>query len=373
MGSSFSTTPPPAPPPTTFTSQQWVLADRPEGLIKLSDVNLRSTLLQVDALDDGECIVECEMLSVDAFLRTMLDEKAYHGAIGIGDTVPALGYGTVRASKNPKVKVGSRVMGMMGAQSFARLSKDAAAQTMPLVSLPGIAPQTFLGLLGVTSGLTAWVGIHAVTTPPRKGETCIVSGAAGATGSVAAQLAKLTGARVIGIAGGAAKAAYLKDTLGLAGAVDYKAHGATVAEQLDALCPDGIDFYFDTVGGEILDDVLRRIRRRGRVVVCGASSQYNGNLNVGTVRGPSEYLKLAERGATMVGYNVMFYLHRLPGAMLHILWLMARGKIFLTEQVEKGVAAFGPALVKMFTGGHIGKLLVDIQAGATPASAPKAA
>ena len=367
MGSSQST----PPPPTTFATQQWELVQRPEGLVKLSDLSLSSKMLTVDALVDGECIVECEMLSIDAFLRTMLDEKAYHGAINIGDTVPALGYGTVRASKNKKLKVGSRVMGMMGASSYSKLSKEAAAQTMPMLSLPGVAPQTFLGLLGVTSGLTAWVGIHAVTKPPRKGETCIVSGAAGATGSVAAQLARLNGARVIGIAGGERKAAYLKDTLGLDGAVDYKAPSASVAEQLDALCPDGIDFYFDTVGGEILDDVLRRIKRHGRVVVCGASSQYNGNLNVGVVRGPSEYLKLAERGAMMVGYNVMFYLHRLPGAMLHILWLVWRGKLFLTEQVEKGIDAFGPALIKMFTGGHIGKLLVDVKAQeqATPKAA----
>ena len=191
------------------------------------------------------------------------------------------------------------------------------------------------------------------------------------TPQLAAQLARLNGARVIGIAGGERKAAYLKDTLGLDGAVDYKAPSASVAEQLDALCPDGIDFYFDTVGGEILDDVLRRIKRHGRVVVCGASSQYNGNLNVGVVRGPSEYLKLAERGAMMVGYNVMFYLHRLPGAMLHILWLVWRGKLFLTEQVEKGIDAFGPALIKMFTGGHIGKLLVDVKAQEKPT--PKAA
>ena len=134
-------------------------------------------------------------------------------------------------------------------------------------------------------------------------------------------------------------------------------------------CPDGIDFYFDTVGGELLDEVLKRIRTNGRVVVCGASSQYNGNLNVGTVRGPTEYLKLAERGATMVGYNVMFYFARVPFAIAHILWLMLRKKLFMTEQVEVGIDAFAPAMVKMFTGGHIGKLLVDVKAKAKPAAA----
>ena len=201
-----------------------------------------------------------------------------------------------------------------------------------------------------------------MTKPPKRGQVAVVSGAAGATGSVASQLSKLTGAKTIGIAGGEKKSAYLTETLKLDGAVDYKSASKSVSEQLDALCPDGIDFYFDTVGGELLDTVLSRIRRNGRIVICGASSQYNGNLNVGTVRGPSEYLKLAERGATMVGYNVMFYFTRVPFAMIHILWLMFREKLFMTEQVERGIGAFAPAMIKMFTGGHIGKLLVDVKA-----------
>ena len=284
--------------------QRWQLNTRPSGLLKLDDFQLVHEQLDVTALKDGEAIIKCEMLSVDAFLRTMLDEKAYHGAIALGDTIPALGYGKVVASANPKLKCGSRVMGMLGACSHAKLSKDQAAMTMPMLALPCVQPNTFLGLLGMTSGLTAWVGIYAVTKPPKRGQTVLVSGASGATGSVAAQLAKLTGARVIGVAGGPQKKAYLLDKLGLAGAIDYKDDETTVAQQLDEICPDGIDFYLDTVGGELLDEVLRRLKRGARVVICGASSQYNGNLNVGVVRGPAEYLKLAERGAQMVGYNV---------------------------------------------------------------------
>lgn len=259
-------------------------------------------------------------------------------------------------------------MGMLGAQSVAKLDKEAAATVMPMLALPNVAPRRFLGLLGITSGITAMVGIHSVTKPPRRGQLCVVSGAAGATGSVAAQLAKLTGATVIGIAGGQTKARYLLDSLRLDGSIDYKDTEKSVAERLDELAPNGIDFYFDTVGGDLLDEILKRINRHGRIVVCGASSQYNGNLNVGTVRGPSQYLKLAEKGALMVGYNVMHYFSRLPFAIIHMLWLMWRKKIFLTEQIEAGVASFGPAMVKMFTGGHIGKLLVDVKASSAAVS-----
>lgn len=322
---------------------------------------LRKEELDLTNLTEGEAIVQCEMLSVDAFLRTMLDAEAYHGSIPLGGTVPALGYGKVIASANPKLKVGARVMGLMGACLYAKLSKEQAAMAMPMMALPGVAPSTFLGLLGLTSGITAWVGIYKVAAPPRKGQTAVVSGASGATGSVAAQLAKVTGAKVIGIAGGAQKKEYLLKELGLDGAVDYKAEKA-VGEQLDELCPNGVDFYFDTVGGDTLDAVLRKINKGGRVIVCGASSQYNGNLNVGKVQGPSEYLKLAEKGASMTGYNVMFYMSKLPGAIAHMLYLRYRKKVFMTEQIEKGINAFAPAMIKMFTGGHIGKLLVDVEA-----------
>ena len=297
MGSLLAKQAADAPAPTTLSNQKWTLVSRPKGLLQLQDFKFVEETVDCSNLKDGEAIVQCEMLSVDAFLRTMLDAEAYHGAIELGATVPAIGYGRVVASANKKLKRGSRVSGMLGAQSVAKLSKEQTAMVMPSLSLPGVKPTTFMGLLGLTSGLTAWVGIHSVAKAPRKGETAVVSGASGATGSVAAQLAKLTGARVIGIAGGDAKKAYLLDELKLDGAVDYK-DARSVGAQLDELCPNGVDYYFDTVGGSTLDAVLQRIRAKGRVVVCGASSQYNGNLNVGTVQGPSNYLKLAERGAT---------------------------------------------------------------------------
>lgn len=250
-------------------SLRWELQSRPKGLVKIDDFRLIEEVhaqpkplctcseqhmaqvtprllmphrvprtpqaIDCSQLEEGEVVVKCEMLSVDAFLRTMLDEEAYHGAIKLGDTLPALGYGRVIASANPKFKIGKRVSGMLGARSVARLKAEQTAGLFPFLSLPRVKPTTMMGLLGITSGLTAHVGIHSVTKPPRRGQTVLVSGASGATGSVAAQLAKLTGAKVVGVAGGVRKATYLLDELKLDGAVDYKDGATTLGAQLDRL------------------------------------------------------------------------------------------------------------------------------------------
>ncbi|EOD29439.1 hypothetical protein EMIHUDRAFT_253956, partial [Emiliania huxleyi CCMP1516] len=173
----------PPPLPRVISSSRWELRARPNGLVSVDDFALQEQIEIDTELDEGEALVQVEMLSVDAFLRTMLDEKAYHGAISLGDTLPALGYGRVIASASPKAK--------LGACTVAKLSAEQAAMLMPMISLPGVPPTAFLGILGITSGITAWVGVHAVARPPRRGETALVSGATGATGSVAAQLAKV--------------------------------------------------------------------------------------------------------------------------------------------------------------------------------------
>ncbi|KAL3912387.1 MAG: hypothetical protein SGPRY_008353 [Prymnesium sp.] len=345
--------------PPFLPSQRWQLSRRPKGPLREDDFTLSQEDVTTD-MQDGECIIEVELLSIDASLRTMLDENVRHGPVLLGTTLPSLGYGTVIASANRKVHVGTRVTGMLGARSIAKLSKAEASQLQRIPALPGVHPSIFMGLLGLTSGLTAWVGIHSVTKPPRRGETVVVSGAAGATGSVAAQLCKLRGAKVVGITEGQRKKVYLEYSLKLDGAIDYKDSTRSVGEQLDVLCPDGIDFFFDTEGGEILDDVLLRIREGGRVVICGASSQYNTTTKGREARGSINYVRLVERGALMVGYNVMSYLHEIPFAVVHLLWLKFRKKIFLTEHVELSMTSFAKAMVKMFTGGHIGKLLIDV-------------
>ena len=183
-------------------------------------------------------------------------------------------------------------------------------------------------------------------------------------GSIAAQLAKRTGAKVIGVAGGKEKCTFLEEALALDGAVDYKSDDESVGAQLDRLAPEGIDFLFDNTGGPVLDAVLDRLKpnKKARVVVCGGASQYSGNLNHGKVVGPSSYLKLAERSATMHGFAVFHFMHKLPAALAYLWWLTLRKKLVMHEQVEQGLEAFGDAMTKMWSGGHVGKLFVNVSA-----------
>ena len=179
--------------------------------------------------------------------------------------------------------------------------------------------------------------------------------------------------RVFGpsMAGGVKKCKFLTETLKLDAAIDYKDAERPLAKQLDELAPEGVDFFFDNVGGETLDVILERIKSDGRVVICGAVSQYSGNLNKGMVQGPSNYLKLAERGATMKGFNVMQYMSSIPAAMAQLVWLHFRGYVTVHEDVKEGIEAFPNALQQLFTGGHIGKMLCRISGSESPSEAAK--
>eukprot|EP00980_Cylindrotheca_fusiformis_P012109 scaffold2923_cov121-Cylindrotheca_fusiformis.AAC.19 len=341
--------------PIVVTNRKWILERRPQGVFQpKDDVKVVSEELEFTCLDD-EVIVETEMLSVDAFLRTMMDEDAYHGSINLGDTIPALGYGTVvHAGSKTKYKVGSSVQGLLGAQTF---SKVKAEFVIKMINIPFLPKRLWLGILSLTTGLTAYTGIFYVCDKPKKWETVVVSAAAGAVGSVAAQLAKSTGAR-----GGPKKQEFLMNELKLDGSIDYKDPEKSVSKQLEELCPNGVDFIYDNVGGTVLDTLLKKINPKGRIVICGAVSQYSGNLNhAGKVQGPSNYLVLAERGATMKGFNVMQYAYKLPFAIVGMLWKYLRGRVFLKEHVGQGIDSFPSTLYELFNGGSIGKSIVDVK------------
>ena len=327
-----------------------VLASRPQGLPVPSDFRVDEEALA--PLEVGEVRIDVSHLSIDAFIRTTLEKVSFHPSIPIGGTVMALGVGRVRESRSPDLAAGDAVRGPMGVQTVATMQ----ARFLQKID-PHRAPLTaWLGVLGLTSGVTAYVGVRHVGFV-KPGETFVVSGAAGAVGSLAGQIARIDGARVIGIAGGPHKVKHLVEELGFDAAVDYKRED--VAERLHELAPEGIDVVFDNVGGELLDVLLDQIREGARVVICGAISQYLGDMSRG-VRGPSRYLRLAERHARMEGFAVNHFEDRYAEAGEALAgWLVSR-QIRLDEHVEQGIERFGDALHTLFTGGHTGKLLLAL-------------
>lgn len=326
-----------------------VLAERPRGTPVLSDFRI-----EVEAVVEparGEVVVGVDVLSIDAFIRTVLDERAYHGGVAIGGTVKALGVGRVLRSNDPSLREGDAVFGGLGAQTIS---------TCPAASLRRIDDDrfpatTYLGVLGLATGVTAYIGMTHVAAV-RAGETVVVSGAAGAVGSLAGQIARIAGARVIGIAGGPQKGAFLVDTLGLDAAIDYKSQN--VEERLAELAPNGIDVFYDNVGGDILDAALMNIAERARVVICGGISQYDDMANV---RGPRNYLKLAERHARMEGFAVTHFPDRFAEAESALAGWLESGQLVMREQFERGIERFPDAVLTLLGGGHTGKLMLDLR------------
>ncbi len=306
---------------------------------------------EAKAPEDGEVLIAVDTISIDAFIRTSLNDwEGLHTQTPIGGVVGTLNVGRVVESNSDDLAVGDAVTGGLGSQTYATV--PAAAVQKIDDSLP---LSTYLGALGLTTGLTAYFGMLNVGQV-KEGDTVLVSGAAGAVGSVAGQIAKIAGAgKVIGIAGGKEKCDFLTGTLGFDGAIDYK--NEDVDARLKELAPDGIDVFFDNVGGEILDVALDNIRERGRVAICGAISQYNDHLNV---KGPSLYLRLAERYARMEGFTVMHFMDQYPKAYADLSEWLKDGKLKVVEHVEEGIESFPTALQKLFTGGHMGKMLVKV-------------
>jgi NADPH-dependent curcumin reductase CurA len=329
-----------------MNSRRIVLARRPQGAPVASDFSLVEEALPALAAD--QVLIATEHLSIDAFIRTTLDNQAgLHGSIELNAPVVALGVGEVLDSHFAGLESGDRVFGPLGAQTH--LVGAGAAYRKLDRDLPA---RSYLGVLGMTTGLTAYAGMITVGEV-RSGDTVVVSAAAGAVGSVACQIARIAGARVVGIAGGPAKTDYLMNTVGCDAAVDYQAGG--VADALRQAAPQGVDVYFDNVGGELLDTVLDQLAVGARVVICGAISQYN---DMTSVRGPNLYLRLAERNASMRGFTVDHFAGRFARMEQDLKGWMAADELSLVEHVVEGIEQFPQALAMLFNGGHKGKLLV---------------
>jgi NADPH-dependent curcumin reductase CurA len=332
-----------------YPNRRVLIKQHAEGEPTLADFAISEEAIL--GVPEGQVLARVETLSIDAWILTTLSAPGMHEAGDVGSTVRAFGVGQVVASGSADFAEGDWVYGLLSAQTHALLP---AAQLTKVVPEPGVEPAAYIGPLGITTGLTAWVGLIAVGAV-QAGEVVLVSGAAGAVGSCVVQLAKARGAKVIGIAGGAQKCAYLTDEIGADVAIDYKQGGVTA--QIAAAAPDGIDVFFDNVGGEILDSVLDNLRLTGgsRVVICGAISQYR---NLDDVRGPKLYLRLAERNAGMLGFVVSHHAARFPEAVSEISALIRSGKLILREHVVTPIDRLPEALLMLLDGKHTGNLVV---------------
>ena len=331
-------------------NRRLVLAQRPSGLV--DDTTLRLESEQLAELGEGEALVAIRYLSIDPTIRTWMDDApGYLPPIGIDDVIRSGGIGEIVESRNDAYPVGRLVFGMTGWQEY--VIADSAERSMQLIP-EGVPATTALGILGLT-GVTAYFGMLEVGTL-KEGDVVVVSGAAGATGSTAGQIARIKGAKkVVGIAGGPEKCAYIVDELGFDEAIDYK--NEKVAARLHEACPEGIDLYFDNVGGSILNDCLGNLAMRGRVVLCGAISAYNTD---GPPPGPSNYINLLIRRGRMEGFIVLDFFGRLGEAQGALGGWLAEGKLKSSEHLVEGLERCPDALNLLFTGGNTGKVMVRV-------------
>lgn len=338
---------------TTLTNRQVRLSARPVGMPGPETWSF--TTEPVTAPAEGEFLAKVLCISMDPGMRVWLNVgDSYVSPVGVGEVMRASVVAKVIESKHPGYAPDDCVAGRLGVQQYA-ISNGTDMIGQPLLKIPKspVAPSTYLGVLGVP-GLTAYFGLLEVGQP-KAGQTVVVSGATGAVGSVVGQIARIKGCRVIGIAGGHEKCAYLKDSLGFDGAVDYQA--GDVTEQLARLCPNGIDVYFDNVGGDILDAALTRLALRARVVLCGSMSQYTAT---GPVVGPSNYRTLLIKRARMEGIIVYDYAARYEEARSQLASWLADGSLIAREEILEGLDSFPEALRRTLTGGKTGKLLVRL-------------
>lgn len=337
------------------SNRQWILKSRPQGMV--GEENFERRDAAIPEVADGKILVKNLLLSFDPTLRIYMSVDSYVPKVPLGEVMRAFGVGQVIASKHPKFKVGQLVFATVGWQDYALL--DLSDPNFPVTALPGFLDPALAISLALT-GTTAYFGLLKVGRP-KPGETVVVSGAAGATGSIAAQIAKIKGCRTIGIAGGKEKCDWLTRELKLDGAIDYK--NDDVPARLIELCPKGVDVYFDNVGGELTDHVLPCLALRGRVVLCGGISQYNFVTDAG-IR-PEAYLwknlsELISKRIRIEGFIVLDYLPRALEALISLTHWVKQGKLVQAVDMQEGFDNIPKTLTRLFTGENKGKQLLKL-------------
>jgi NADPH-dependent curcumin reductase CurA len=338
-------------------NRQWVLARRPTGLVGDDDFTLRTA--PVPTIGPGQALVRVQWLGFDPTQRSWLNEgPSYLPPVAVGEVMRAAGVGVVVASHSDRYAVGDRVAGMVGWQDYAIAGGTGLFGFNPVP--PGVDPKAMLGLFGST-GLTAYFGMVDIGRP-QPGETVLVSGAAGATGSIAGQIAKALGCRVIGVAGGPVKCDWVTGVAGFDACVDYR--DDDVPARLKELAPAGIDVFFDNVGGDILDSALRRLALRARIVVCGGiSSGYEPGQ---PPPGPRNYLQLAIKRARMEGFIFLDYVDRFGEAFGALHGWLAEGRIAYEEDIQEGLENAPATLRRLFEGRNLGKQLLRVAVDDAP-------
>jgi NADPH-dependent curcumin reductase CurA len=333
-------------------NRQVVLRKRPEGPVTEDCFAIVDA--EVPELGPGEALLEVRYVGIDPTIRGWLDERGnYLPGVALGEVVRSNGVGVVVATNDEaKYPLGRAIMAMVGWQQYRVLAAD---ELLPITILDeGIEPIDTLNVMGHV-GLTAYLGVTEVAQPAA-GETFLVSAAAGGVGSLAGQIAKLCGARVIGIAGGPAKCAWLVDELGFDACIDYKSED--VAARLKELAPGGVDVFFDNVGGALLDTVLRRLALHARVVLCGDVSTYD----TGEPPPPLHNLKyVMGKRAQLIGFNTLDHWDAYAAGAAQLAQWVADGSIKHREEVLTGIDRAPEALVRLFAGDHLGKLAIDVR------------
>jgi len=329
-------------------NRRLLLDKRPVGAATSDTWRLESSA--IPEASDGHMVVKVHYVSLDPAMRGwMNDAKSYVPPIPLGDVMRSGGVGQVVESKNDAYQVGDYVYGMSGVQQYCHTDGYGWVKVDPEV----LPLERYLGTLGMP-GFTAYFGLLDIGQP-KEGETVLVSGAAGAVGSIVGQIAKLQGCRAVGIAGGPEKCKYVVDELGFDACIDYK--NENVYKGIKEHCPKGVDIYFDNVGGEILDMALAHINQGARIPICGAISQYNSTEKI---TGPSNYLSLLVNGARMEGFVVIQFTNRYGEAAQQLSKWVAQGKIKSKEHIEKGIDQFYPTFNKLFSGEKRGKLVLQV-------------
>ncbi|MCB1954399.1 MAG: NADP-dependent oxidoreductase [Rhodocyclaceae bacterium] len=330
------------------TSDNLILRAFPRG--RIDDTTFETVSEAVPAPAAGEVTVANRLVSIDPTMRVWLDdERTYMERLTPGQVMRAIAIGEVEASCAPELPVGTRVLGLTGCRTRATVAASS------LQALPDIGPlplEAHFGLLGHI-GMTAWCGLTEIGQL-KAGETLVVSAAAGAVGSLAVQVGKLLGCRVIGIAGGRDNVRYLRDTLGIDDAIDYRSED--VSARLGALCPSGIDVYFDNVGGAILEAALEHMALFGRIVACGMISAYNREA----VAAPRNLLNIVTRRLRMEGFVILDPRHDGAAAYRALLEWAAAGRIQYRVHAFDGLEHIPEAINTLFDGSHHGKVVVRV-------------